>query len=167
MEYRSEARICRESSLTRLFLDNMIICPGRRPAGRLSGLTYHTSSHQVHVVYQRGIYTIIWTLPKSAPRIRDEPIFLIRLTFFHHVVLHGLLQPLSLFLCERRRHPVEHFGISPHLLHTFKLSKRLRHIGTNKRQSYTVRFMFSPLDDPQECLATALFFGSGEPILDL
>ncbi|OOE03952.1 hypothetical protein BO219_06900 [Anoxybacillus kestanbolensis] len=42
-------------------LDNMIICPGRRPAGRLAGLTYHTSSHQVHVVYQRGIYTIIWT----------------------------------------------------------------------------------------------------------
>ncbi|BBU40519.1 hypothetical protein APP_28110 [Aeribacillus pallidus] len=27
MEYRSEARICRESSLTRLFLDNMMFCP--------------------------------------------------------------------------------------------------------------------------------------------
>jgi len=43
---RSEARICRESSLTRLFLDNMIVCPGRRLIGRLAGLTCHTSSHR-------------------------------------------------------------------------------------------------------------------------
>lgn len=60
-EERSEARICRESSLTQLFLDNMIVCPGRRPAGRIAGLTYHLSSDQVHLFYQRGIYTIIWT----------------------------------------------------------------------------------------------------------
>jgi hypothetical protein len=42
-----------QNSLARLFLDNMIVCPGRRPAGRLAGLTFYTSSHQVHVFYQR------------------------------------------------------------------------------------------------------------------
>ncbi|MES0857786.1 transposase [Geobacillus sp. G4] len=32
----------------------MIIGPGRRLAGRLAGLAYYTSSHQVHVVYTKG-----------------------------------------------------------------------------------------------------------------